>query len=98
MQVIECASFGLINTKDTNWNLRHVRFIGLLCTPEAWSLMHNPSCTPIQGRSFVLHNDKNKLDQVSFKAESTKTKQVSDYIIYILSKTTDLLGSGPTRE
>lgn len=46
----------------------------------------------------LLHDDKNKLDQVSFKAESTKTKQVSDYIIYILSNTTVLMGSEPTRE
>lgn len=48
--------------------------------------------SPTQDRSFVfLHND--KLDQVSFKTKSTKTTQASDYIIYILSNTTGLLGS-----
>lgn len=59
--------------------------------PNAQSLIHCPT----QDRSFFfLHYDKIKLDQVSFKAESTKTTQVSDYIIYILSNTTGLRDNG----
>lgn len=47
-----------------------------------------------KGRHFRIMT--NILDQVSFKAEY-KNKN-SDYINYILSNTTELLGSGPSRE
>lgn len=80
--------------------------LGCCVHQEARSPMHKPY-TSKQGRSFfLLHNDELKLDQILFKAESTKKKQtqkpkqkqVPDYIIYILSNTTSLLGREPARE